>query len=95
MKRKMKTVLVAACAALLTVPMLGTAAEARTKGHRRHHVQTVAHHHHHSTPRDLWTTFEGERVDRAGWRLRANGWDNSCFNLPYLSSQFACTSNAG
>ena len=26
-----------------------------------------------------------------GWRYRdTKGWDPSCFNLPYLSSQFAC-----
>jgi hypothetical protein len=26
-----------------------------------------------------------------GWRdTRSRGWDNTCFNLPYLSAQFAC-----
>jgi len=31
-------------------------------------------------------------VDRGGWRLRSNaiGWDNTCFDLGYLPSEFAC-----
>ncbi len=28
-----------------------------------------------------------------GWRHRSNarGWDNTCFNLPWLPSEFACS----
>jgi hypothetical protein len=37
-------------------------------------------------------TVEGEIVDCHGWRLRDGDWDNSCFNLDYLPSQFACSS---
>jgi hypothetical protein len=86
-----KSVLVAACVALLTAPMFATAAEARHKGHHRNHIHRLAHRH--STGNFLRMTFEGEIVGRAGWRFRNTGWDNSCFNLPYLNSQFACSSN--
>jgi hypothetical protein len=33
----------------------------------------------------------GDLVDCHGWRLSSDGWDNSCFNLDHLSSQFACS----
>jgi hypothetical protein len=33
----------------------------------------------------------GDYVDRKGWRYRPGfGWDNTCFHLDYLASQFAC-----
>jgi hypothetical protein len=33
----------------------------------------------------------GELVDCHGWRLgNGIGWDNSCLNLDYLPSMFAC-----
>jgi hypothetical protein len=33
----------------------------------------------------------GDYVDREGWRYRPGfGWDNSCFRLNYLASQYAC-----
>ena len=43
----------------------------------------------------LHRTAEGELVDCQGWRLRDSGWDNSCFDLDYLPSQFACSSGNG
>lgn len=34
----------------------------------------------------------GDLVDRNGWRYRPGlGWDNTCFNLDYLPSQYACS----
>lgn len=34
----------------------------------------------------------GDLIDCRGWRFRktAYGWDNGCFYLDYLPSQFAC-----
>ncbi len=34
----------------------------------------------------------GELVDCRGWRFgHGIGWDNSCFNLDYLPSSYACS----
>jgi hypothetical protein len=38
----------------------------------------------------------GDYVDRNGWRYRQGyGWDNTCFHLDYLDSQFACNAGGG
>ena len=67
--------------AMIAAPLLGYAAEARTKTHHRHVVAKT-----HNCP--LRRTAEGELVDCQGWRLRPNaiGWDNTCFEsrLPSL-----------
>jgi hypothetical protein len=62
--------------------------------------KTRAHHRQHATKSSgcpVYTNAEGELVDCRGWRKRSNatGWDNTCFNLPYLSSMFACGSVNG
>jgi hypothetical protein len=74
----------AACVALFAAPALGFAED--TKNHRRHFVRKQA-----SCP--LHRNAEGELVDCRGWRKRdtAIGWDNSCFNLDYLPSMYACS----
>jgi len=76
----------AACLALLAAPLAGAAAEDGAKSNHRHYVKKRA-----ACP--LHRTAEGELVDCQGWRLRSNatGWDNSCFNLDYLPSMFACS----
>jgi len=78
-----KLAVLAACA-IFVAP----AAEART-----------ANRIHHRRPIDLvgcpvHKNPFGELVDCRGWRFRDNaiGWDNSCFCLDYLPSQFACSS---
>ncbi len=71
--------------AVVAAPMVG-GADAKTKTHRRHFVKTRA-----VCPR---RTAEGEVVDCNGWRLRPGGWDNTCFNLDYLPSQFACSARS-
>jgi hypothetical protein len=40
---------------------------------------------------------DGSLVDCRGWRKWSGsiGWDNSCFNLDYLPSAFACSSRGG
>ena len=76
--------------AMIGAPLLTYAAEAKPKTHHRPVVAKA-----HSCP--LRRTAEGELVDCQGWRLRSStiGWDNTCFNLDYLPSQFACSSNGG
>jgi hypothetical protein len=74
----------AGCIALLAAPALSSAEG--TKSHHRHIARKPA-----SCP--VHRNAEGELVDCQGWRKRANvtGWDNSCFNLSYLPSMYACS----
>lgn len=70
--------------AMLVTPVFD-AAQAKSKTHRVRMVKSVSH-----CP--VRRTVDGDLVDCQGWRLRSGGWDNSCFNLDYLPSQFACSS---
>jgi hypothetical protein len=71
---------------MLSTPFFGAAAEAMTKKHHRHGV------HHFSQPRPMYRrSVDGDLVDNNGWRLRDGTWDNTCFNLDYLPSEFACS----
>jgi hypothetical protein len=83
-----KLAAVIACSTMLAVLTSAVASAQRTRGHYRpyprHYVETPS-----GCP--LHRTAEGELVDCQGWRLRPGGWDNSCFNLDYLPSQFACS----
>ncbi|MGO9487015.1 MAG: hypothetical protein ACLPX9_20995 [Rhodomicrobium sp.] len=76
----------AAAFVLVAAPLSQASAEDGTKTHRHHSAKKPA-----GCP--LHRTAEGELVDCQGWRLRQNatGWDNSCFNLDYLPSQYACS----
>ncbi len=80
--------------AILAVPAAAAAQAGRYRAHYR-----VYRHHCLAMPCRclLHRTAEGELVDCQGWRLRGGtiGWDNSCFNLDYLPSQFACGSGNG
>ncbi len=72
--------------ALLVTPVFE--AQAKSKAHRARVVKSERH-----CP--LRRTVGGDLVDCQGWRLRPGGWDNSCLNLDYLPSQFACSSRGG
>lgn len=80
----------AATFAMFAAPMGGTAAIAKTKTYQRYAYQRYAG----DCP--LRRTVTGAIVDCHGWRLRDNaiGWDNTCLNLDYLPSMYAC-SNRG
>ena len=83
-----KSRLLNAAASLLAVAALsmsGPAAEARTKTHHRYVAQAQNH-----CP--VRRTVNGDLVDCNGWRLRQSGWDNTCLNLDYLPSMYACSS---
>jgi hypothetical protein len=77
----------AAAAALIAAPLAQASAEGRVK---THHKRTTKQAERCPTHR----TAEGEIVDCHGWRLRDGDWDNTCFNLDYLPSQFACSSRS-
>jgi hypothetical protein len=73
--------------ALLVVPPSAALVDAKSKGYYRHYVRK-----HGYLP--ARRAVDGSLVDREGWRLRPGyGWDNTCFHLDYLDSQFACSNN--
>jgi hypothetical protein len=79
---------VIACSALIAVQADAASYAGRTGAHYRVHPRHYARL---PSACPLRRTAEGEIVDCQGWRLRPGGWDNSCFNLDYLPSQFACS----
>lgn len=88
MKIHKLTAVIAACT-LFVVP---AAADSMAKKHHRlvhrHQAARLA-----GCP--VHRTAEGELVDCRGWRYRGGtiGWDNTCFHLDYLPSEFACSAN--
>jgi hypothetical protein len=84
---------IAAFLALFAVAMCGTAAAAKMRVDRH---RAVHHSMHRPAPHGHFRASpEGDLIDQNGWRLRNGVWDNTCFNLAYLPSQFACSSNGG
>ncbi len=79
-----------ACCAVLVAPASANMTQDRTTTHHRYFAREA-----NSCP--LHWTAGGTLVDCHGWRKRDNviGWDNTCFNLNYLPSQFACSSSGG
>ena len=75
----------AACLAMLSAPLGGAEAYSTSKTHHRHYAKQA-----YGCP--LHRAVDGTLVDCRGWRLRDNaiGWDNTCFNLDYLTSMYAC-----
>jgi hypothetical protein len=68
-------------------------AGAKHKGYRAHHRRLPAAEQYSSSMRRI---VGGDYVDGEGWRYRPGlGWDNTCFHLDYLASQFACDSGGG
>jgi hypothetical protein len=76
-------------AALLVAPMFAEAA-ARSKTYHRPHNRDPMQRAAGCPVRQL---ADGSLVDCRGWRKWTGsiGWDNTCFNLDYLPSQFACS----
>ncbi len=70
-------------AALLAAPFPGMAS-ART-AYRRHSVQRT----YRRPIAPYWRPGS-----TAGWRWRSNyGWDNTCLDVPWLASEFACSAH--
>ena len=87
---------IAATAAMLASSQLSSdTAEAKTKAYKGYASQRYARVGQSNCP--LRRTVTGAIVDCHGWRLRSNamGWDNTCFNLDYLPSMYACSPQGG
>ena len=83
-----KRITTAAISAMLAVSMVGAAAEAKTNARGPRYVAKS------QTACPVRRTVNGDIVDCHGWRLRPNvGWDNTCLNLDYLPSMYACSPN--
>jgi hypothetical protein len=82
--------LLAATVAMLAAPLAPDTAEAKSKAHKGYAGQRYARGGQHICP--LRRTVNGDIVDCNGWRLRPSGWDNTCLNLDYLPSMYACSS---
>jgi hypothetical protein len=82
----MKMVACAAAFAMVAGALFTTSTEAKPRRHYRYP-------HHAFQPRDsLRRAAGGALVDRNGWRYRPGyGWDNTCHNLDYMLSRYACT----
>ncbi len=84
MRTSRKLLAIAAGFAFLAAPVLGVTAEAKTYVHHHRYLVHRSIYRHAYHPR--WaTTYDG-------WRYRSNarGWDNTCINVPWLPSEFAC-----
>ncbi len=85
-----KLVAIAAGFAILAATLCGTAdaAKNKIKAHHQHYVSGGC---------PVRQIADGSLVDCHGWRQWSGsiGWDNTCFNLDYLPSQFACSSKGG
>ncbi len=93
MKAHKMAAVIAACA-LLVAPVAAAPSKHAAKDHHR-----TAHRHHAKTQGScpVHKNAEGEPVDCRGWRYRggAIGWDNTCLNLDYLPSAYACSNPGG
>jgi hypothetical protein len=72
--------------ALIAVPLAQASAGDQPKARHKHSARQEGRCPTHRTA-------EGEIVDCHGWRLRNGYWDNTCFNLDYLPSSYACSPN--
>ena len=86
MGTKWKLVALAAAFSMLVAPVFGATAASKAKIHHRHYVAGQAYH---AVPpagyHVVWYA--------PGWRHRSNaiGWDNTCLDVPWLLSEFACS----
>lgn len=71
---------------VLAASMFRAEAETRTNAHHRHLLKMQ-----HGCP--VREIADGSLVDCHGWRKWSGsiGWDNTCLNLDYLPSEFACS----
>jgi hypothetical protein len=82
-----KAVAFAACLSILapgTASMAAARPYAKGKAHYRYYARKGG-----DCP--LRRVAGGDLADCHGWRLIDGRWDNTCFNLDYLPSQYACS----
>ena len=88
----------AACCVMAFTPMTPCIAKARVeRADRAYHRPYYQYYAARPAVCPVHKNAYGELIDCRGWRLRDNslGWDPSCLNLDYLSSQFACSTPNG
>ena len=76
--------------AILATPMIAFPVQAKVKHRHHHHHRHLVHFVKKPHLRGVRYSPDGDVIDRDGWRKRPSGWDNSCLNLDYLSSMYAC-----
>jgi hypothetical protein len=86
MNRKLMALMIGVLV-MLAAPMFAEAAGKSKKMHYRYSLNKQA-----GCP--VRQIADGSLVDCHGWRKWSGsiGWDNTCFNLDYLPSEFACSS---
>jgi hypothetical protein len=87
-----KLAALAAAFALLAAPMFVAKADAKVK---RHHHRQLRHFVKKPTLHGYRVSPDGDLIDPQGWRKRSSGWDNTCMNLDYMPSLYACSSANG
>ncbi len=89
MTRFMKLATLVACCAIVAAPVSASTTKVGPVAHHRHFAREALR-----CP--LHRNAAGNLVSCDGWRLRSStiGWDNSCHNLGYLPSQFACSTGS-
>ena len=89
MKTGKKLLALAAALAILVTPLVGATAQTRT--YHRHYAHRPVYR---AVPAGYWNYpgYYGYGYG-GGWRHRSNarGWDNTCLDLPWLPSEFACS----
>jgi hypothetical protein len=86
-----KVVAFTACLSILAAgpaSMVAAKSRVKAKAHHRHVAQGSA-----GCP--LRRVAGGDLADCHGWRLIDGRWDNTCFNLDYMLSQYACSGPGG
>jgi hypothetical protein len=86
----MKLALVLGAFALPVALAFAVIGEAKTRPHRRHVSDRHRYEERHERASTRIEDFQRYRRDRTG-----SEWDSSCFSLPYLSPQYACSSRGG
>jgi len=88
MIRTSKLAALIACCAIFAAPAYSYTRDLGPVHHQRQHVREAMR-----CP--VHRNAAGNLVSCDGWRLRSSaiGWDNTCLNLGYLSSQFACSAS--
>jgi hypothetical protein len=89
------TAVATSCAILAAVMLSATGAMAKTN--RAHHRPQYREQMQRPAGCPVHQIADGSLVDCQGWRKWSGsiGWDNSCLNLDYLPSAFACSSRGG
>lgn len=84
MKASIKLAALAAAIAVIATPVVGVAAQSQKASQHRY----AAYRH-----RPSIKSWRCNDCYPGGWRYRltARGWDNTCVNVPWLPSAFACS----